>query len=234
MVDQHWNSADQSWVFPCFFSNKRPLESSPTTVTPNANQAVTSGTPNDNNVLRMWANKSIKKKIVQKTLCNCNILYFVELVLWTTRKHNQLNVDIFCLINQPAAQNNINYKTLLGINIRPLGLNHDDLQNLTETLTQKPNVTALTENWIAEHEDAEEYSIEDYQPIFSNPRKNVERRSAGLAVYIRNGLIVKLLPPGTQIKCCLIKTTFTSSVSKLFCVIHWPEKLQLISFLPEF
>ena len=86
--------------------------------------------------------------------------------------------------NQPAAQNNINYKTLLGLKIRPLGLNHDDLRTLTETLTQKPNVTALTETWIAEHEDVGEYSIEDYEAIISNPRKNVERRSAGVAFYI--------------------------------------------------
>ena len=33
-------------------SNKRPLEWSPTNVTPNAKQAVTSGTPTDNDVLR--------------------------------------------------------------------------------------------------------------------------------------------------------------------------------------
>ena len=105
---------------------------------------------------------------------------------------------------------------------------------MTETLTQKPDFIALTETWIAEYEDAEEYNIEDYQTIISNPRKNVKRRSGGVAFYKRNGLVVKIRALETQIECCLIKVTFTSSVSKLFCVKYRPEKFQLTSFLPEF
>ena len=37
--------------------NKWPLELSPTIMTPNAKQVVTSGTPTDNNFLGMWAKK---------------------------------------------------------------------------------------------------------------------------------------------------------------------------------
>ena len=76
-------------------------------------------------------------------------------------------------MNQPTAQNYTNYMALLWPSIRSLRVNHDDLQILTETFSQKLDVITLTETWIAKHENADEYNIEDYQPIFSNPRKNV-------------------------------------------------------------
>ena len=110
---------------------------------------------------------------------------------------------------QPAAQRNNKYIKRLGLNITSLRLNHDDIQILTESLTQSLDVIVLTETSIADQEDAEEYNIEDYQPFISNPRKNVKRRSGGVAFYIRSGLVVKILPLETQIECCLIKVTFT-------------------------
>ena len=60
---------------------------------------------------------------------------------------------------QPAAQNITNYITLLKLHIRSLRLNQDVLQTLKKTITQKPDVVALTETSIAEQEHAQGYNI---------------------------------------------------------------------------
>ena len=69
--------------------------------------------------------------------------------------------------------------------------------------------------------------------MISNPRRNVKRRSGRVAFYVRNGTVVEILRMEKN-ECCFIKVMFTSSVSKLFCVLYRPEKLQFTSFLPNF
>ena len=69
--------------------------------------------------------------------------------------------------------------------------------------------------------------------MISNPRRNVKRSSGRVAFFVRNGIVVEILRMEKN-ECCFIKVTFTSSVSKLFCVTYPPEKLQFTSFLPNF
>ena len=69
--------------------------------------------------------------------------------------------------------------------------------------------------------------------MISNPRRNVKRSSGRVAFFVRNGIVVEILRMEKN-ECCFIKVTFTSSVSKLFCVTYPPEKLQFTSFLPCF
>ena len=57
----------------------------------------------------------------------------------------------------------------LGLNLRSLRILQDELELLFDTLEHKPAVLALTETWVAENDSIEEYNIEGYQTIESNP-----------------------------------------------------------------
>ena len=46
-------------------------------------------------------------------------------------------------------------------------------RRLLETLTPKPDILALTEKWMTENDTLEEFQIDGYQPIVSNPRKKI-------------------------------------------------------------
>ena len=47
----------------------------------------------------------------------------------------------------------------------------EDLLVLIETLTLNPDIMAITESWMTENDPLEEFQIDGYQPIVSNPRK---------------------------------------------------------------
>ena len=47
---------------------------------------------------------------------------------------------------------------------------------LLETLASKPDIMAITEIWKTEIDPLEEFKIDGYQPIVSNPHKEYKRR----------------------------------------------------------
>ena len=63
------------------------------------------------------------------------------------------------------------------MNLRSLGLHLNELKKLLGSFAYKPDIIAITESWMIENDDPENYNLERYQPIESFPRKNVKRRS---------------------------------------------------------
>ena len=132
--------------------------------------------------------------------------------------------------NQDLAQP---YRIILGLNIQCLRYHKDELTVLLETIDHKPDISSLTETWIAEEDSAEEYTLTDYQPIESVPRKNFKRRSGGVDFYVKNPIKYKPIEFTSDIQCNIIEVQFTDTYSTTICAIYRPETLRLNQFFPK-
>ena len=92
-------------------------------------------------------------------------------------------------------------KTILGMNIRSLGKHLSELEVLLETMEHKPEIIAITESWMTQSDDMEDFNITDYQQLESTPLINAKRRSGGMALYAKNGIEYKQIQVDTKIEC---------------------------------
>ena len=86
--------------------------------------------------------------------------------------------------NQLQGQTPSFLRSILGMNIRSLGLHLNELKVILGSFANKPDMIAITESWMTENDDPENYSLdlEGYQLIESFPRKDAKRRSGGGSV----------------------------------------------------
>ena len=68
----------------------------------------------------------------------------------------------------------------LSLNIQSLGFHYAELVVFLETLEKKPDVIALTETWLKDSDQLEDYDLPGYQTIVSKSRNNARRRSGGV------------------------------------------------------
>ena len=61
------------------------------------------------------------------------------------------------------------FSSVLVLIIRCLDYHFEDFLVLLETLTPKPYTMAITKTWMTENDPLEEFHIDGYQPIVSNP-----------------------------------------------------------------
>ena len=76
--------------------------------------------------------------------------------------------------NQLQTQSHTVYKSILGMNIQSLGFHLNELKILLENLEDKPDMIAITETWMTENDDPNEFFLEGYQPIKSFPREDAK------------------------------------------------------------
>ena len=82
--------------------------------------------------------------------------------------------------------------------------------------------------------DTSDYKLEGYQPIEANPRKEAERRSGGVAFFIRNDFHYTPVEFVSHIECSFTKVNYNDKDIKLFCVIYRPNTFEPIHFLQQF
>ena len=123
-------------------------------------------------------------------------------------------------------------KTILGMNIRSLSKHLNELEILLQTLEHKPEIIAITESWMTESDDMEDFNITGYQPLESTPRKNAKRRSGGVALYAKNGIEYKQIQVDTKIECCVFEFKIGVQTINL-CILYRNEKFYLTQFFPQ-
>ena len=96
------------------------------------------------------------------------------------------------------------------MNIRSLGLHVNELNVISGSFANKPDIIAITESWMRENDDPENYNLEGYQPIESFPRKDAKRRSAGEALYVKTGIRYKTFQLKLQLNVVFLKLNFLS------------------------
>ena len=84
--------------------------------------------------------------------------------------------------NQLQGQTSSFLRSILGMNKRSLGLHLNELKILLGSFANIPDIIAITESWLTENDDPENYNLEGYQPIESFPRKDAKHRSGGGSV----------------------------------------------------
>ena len=114
------------------------------------------------------------------------------------------------------------FSSVLGLNIRCLDYDFEDFLVLLEALTPKPDIMAITETWTTENDPLEEFQIDGYQPIVSNPREEFKRRPGGVAFYIKEGIEYEPIETSINIECQLIKVKYDHDLVKNFCGIYRP------------
>ena len=92
---------------------------------------------------------------------------------------------------------------------------------------------ALTETWMTVDDDRSDYKLEGYQPIEANPRKEVKRRSGGVAFYMRNDLHYTPVEFVSDIECSIIIVNYNDKDIKSFCVLYRPDTYKPTQFLQQ-
>ena len=91
----------------------------------------------------------------------------------------------------------------MGLNIQSLRFHHAEQVVFLETIEQKPDVIALTETWLKDSDQLEDYDLPGYQTIVSKSRNNAKRQPGGVAFYIRDNLQYTLQDNNTEIECLI-------------------------------
>ena len=64
---------------------------------------------------------------------------------------------------------------------------HDHVKTLLETLERKLKILIITESRLTDNDSPDRYELDDHQLIESTPRKFFERRSGGVAFFVKEG-----------------------------------------------
>ena len=134
--------------------------------------------------------------------------------------------------NQLRGQTPSFLRSILGMNIRSLGLHLNELKVSLVSFANIPDIKAITESWMTENDDPENNNLEGYQPIESFPRKDAKRRSGGVALYVKTGIRYKNISIATAIECCVFEVEF-SVKTIVICIVYSNEKFRLLQFFPE-
>ena len=104
------------------------------------------------------------------------------------------------------------HEVVLGMNIRSLKLHLDELNVMINTLQKKPKLFLITETWIGENEDMDQYDLQGYQPIRSFARTECKRRSGGVAFCFENSIKNKPLKIDNKLECSLFEVQFMTLI----------------------
>ena len=116
---------------------------------------------------------------------------------------------------------------VLGLNIRSLGFHHDQLKILLETFERKPEIVIITETWLTENDPLDRFELDENQPVESKPRECFERRSGGVAFYVKEGIRYRSVELQTQTECSIVQVNFSDGDVKNFCAVYRPETFRL-------
>ena len=79
----------------------------------------------------------------------------------------------------------------LGLNIRSLRKNFDELQILNASLKEPPDIIAPTKTWLCPSDPLDFYCLQGFQNIVSKPR--TIGKSGGVAVFLKEGISYSLI-----------------------------------------
>ena len=96
-------------------------------------------------------------------------------------------------------------EVVLGTNMSSLKLHLDELSVIIDTLlAKKPNINLLTEIWICENVDLDQYDLQGSQPNISFARTECKRHSGGVAFYFESSW-KKTLKNDKKLECSLFE-----------------------------
>ena len=73
--------------------------------------------------------------------------------------------------NQLQGQTPSFLRSVLGMNIRSLGLHLNELKIFLGSFANKPDIIAITDTWMTENDDPDNYNLEGYQPIVISQKR---------------------------------------------------------------
>ena len=120
----------------------------------------------------------------------------------------------------------------LGLNIRSLRRNFDELQILNDSLKEPPDIIALTETWLSPSDPLNFYCLQRFQKIVSKPRSLC--KGGGVAVILKEGISYSLIDYETDQECLILSIKEKNKMKCYICVLYQPPSAKLDKFFDSF
>ena len=90
----------------------------------------------------------------------------------------------------------------LGLKVRSLRKNFDELQILSDSLKEPLDIIALTETWLSPSDPLDFYCLQRCQEIVSKPR--TIGKGGGVAAFLKEGISCSLIDCETYQECLIL------------------------------
>ena len=120
----------------------------------------------------------------------------------------------------------------LGLIIRSLIKNFDELKIISDSLKEPPDIIALTETWLSPSDPLDFYCLQGFQKIVS--KRRTIGKGGGVAVFLKEEISYSLIDYETDQECLILSIKEKNKVEGYIRVIYRPPSANLDKFFNFF